>query len=244
MVIDYIVNLAMLDDERPLDSLADGCHADGAVRFPEDYDQWFPILSFDGSRVTITRPTDAMETTVIQPVRVPSTAVHPSMTRGTGEGSSGPGAGGWVHPSMTRGTSTVPGKVGDGSATQTSTTSTNGHHDAGSPAGVGSRSIGDTVWLQMSKRSEIQTTDGRMIKLAPTTSRTDASDQSANSLAGPVESAGKRAAMEASAEARSERVAERHRAMVERRKRRLRATIVVSAVVTVISLIALIASIA
>lgn len=217
MVIDYIVNLAMLDDERPLDSLADGCHADDAVRFPEDYDQWFPILSFDGSRVTITRPTDTMETTVIQPVHVPSTAVHPSMTQGT---------------------STVSGTVDDRSATQTSTTSTNGRHDAGSPAGVGPRPIEDTVWLQMRKRSEIQTTDGRMIKLVPTTSHTDASNQSANSLAGLVESTTK-----GTAEARSVRVEERHRAMVERRARRLRATIVVSAVVTAISLVALIASI-
>lgn len=212
----------MLDDERPLDSLANGCHADDAVRFPEDYDQWFPILSFDGSRVMITRPTDAMETTVMQPAHAPSTAVHPSMTQGD---------------------ATVPGKVEDGSATQTSATSTNGHHDAGSPAGVGPRSIGDTVWLQMRKRSEIQTTDGRMIELVTTTSHTDASNQNANSLAGIVESTGDRAA-KGTAEARSKRVAERHRAMVERRKRRLRVTIVVSTVVTAISLVALIASIA
>lgn len=212
----------MLDDERPLDSLANDCHADDAVRFPEDYGQWFPILSFDGSRVMITRPTDAMETTVMQPAHTPSTAVHPSMTQCT---------------------STVPGKVDDGSAAETSATSTNGHHDAGSPAGVGPRSIGDTVWLQMRKRSEIQTTDGRMIELVTTTSHTDVSNQNANSLAGIVESTGDRAA-KGTAEARSKRVAERHRAMVERRKRRLRVTIVVSTVVTAISLVALIASIA
>lgn len=214
----------MLDDERPLDPLANSSHADAAIRFPEDYDQWFPSLSFDGSRVYVTRPTDAMETTIMQPVRAPSPAVSPSMTQGA---------------------PTVPRKVDDGSATQTPTPSTNEHHDGdGRPAGVEPRSIGDTVWLQMRKRSEIQTTDGRMIKLVPTAFHTDASNQSAGSLAGLVESTEERAAMEASAEARSGRAAERHRAMVERRKRRLHTTIMVSAITTTISIVALIASIA
>ena len=106
------------------------------------------------------------------------------------------------------------------------------------------RSIEDTVWLQMRKRSEIQTTDGRMIKLVPTAFHADASNQSAGSLAGLVESTEERAAMEASAGARSSRAAERHRAMVERRKRRLHTTIMVSAITTTISIVALIASIA
>lgn len=213
----------MLDDERPLDSLANGCHADDAVRFPEDYDQWFPILSFDGSRVTITRPTDAMETTVMQPVRVPSPPA--------------------VQPSAVPSGSTVS-KINDGDTTHTPTSSTSEDHDSdNSAAKAETRSIEDTVWLQMRKRSEIQTTDGRMIKLAPTTSHADASNQSANSLADLVESTAERAAKGA-AEARSVRVEERHRAMVERRARRLRVTIVVSAVVTAISLVALVASIA
>lgn len=208
----------MLDDERPLDSLVNGCHADDAVRFPEDYDQWFPILSFDGSRVTITRPTDAMETTVIQPVRVPSPAA--------------------VQPSAVSSGSTVS-KINDGDTTHTPPPSTSEDHDSdNSTDNVETRSIEDTVWLQMRRRSEIQTTDGRMIKLVPTTSH-----QSANSLAGLVESTAERAA-KGTAETRSGRVEERYRAMVERRKRRLRATIVVSAVVTVISLVALVVSIA
>lgn len=214
----------MLDDEHPLNPLEAAPQDDEATSL-SDYDQWFPILSFDGSRVTITRPTDAMGTTIIQPVRVSS-----------------PPAG---HPSAVPSGSTVS-KINDGDTAHTHTPppSTSEDHDSNnSTNNVETRSIGDTVWLQMRKRSEIQTTDGRMIKLVPITSHSDASNQSANSLAGLVESTAERVA-KGTAEARSGRVEERHRAMVERRKRKLRATIVVSAVVTAISLVALVASIA
>ena len=211
----------MLDDEHSLNPLEAAPQDDEATSL-SDYDQWFPILSFDGSRVTITRPTDAMETTVIQPVRVPSPPAP--------------------QPSAMSSGSTVS-KINDGDTTHTPPSTSEDHDSDNSAANVETRSIEDTVWLQMRKRSEIQTTDGRMIKLVPTTSHADASNQSANSLVGLVESTAERA-VKGTAEARSVRVEEKHRAMVERRARRLRITIVVSAVVTAISLVALVASIA
>ena len=108
----------------------------GSFSHLENWEQWFPSLTFDGYRVKKTRPTDYIETTVMQPVKLLS----------TGSGSATTGA-----------TSTQPHSDDDILA------STDHPAEAVDP----STHDGDTLWLQMGRRSSIKTTDGSVTPLAP-----------------------------------------------------------------------------
>lgn len=174
----YIVSLAMTDDERVMDTGT--APSTDPFSHLEDYEQWFPSLTFDGYRVKRTRPTDYIETTVMQPVGSASTE------RSSRQGSA--------------------------------------HDDPPSlPSSRGSASThaGDTLWLQMNRRSSIRTTDGSVTLLAP---RGDSR---------PVGS-----------ETERKRVAERkYERTVMRRKRTLTLMALASSIVTVASLVALTATI-
>lgn len=193
----------MIEDERPVDLPADvsaGVEDNGDLD-PLAFDQWLPSLSFDGERVQITRPTDDMETIVMQPVKAPQPSGLKREINGTGDHENDGG---------------VAGSQADdpGDAIR---------HDA-SPC------IDDTMWLQMSKRTVIKTTDGATVDLEPSGS-TELARLVEATTAGQI------------AEKTKARREARWQATVKRRERRLKTMIAVSVVVGVVSLVALVTSI-
>lgn len=160
-----------------------------------DYEQWFPSLTFDGYRVRRTRPTDYIETAVMQPVGTASTE----------------------SPSR-QGSANAPLRQG----------SANDDPPSLSPSmGSASAHAGDTLWLQMDRRSSIKTTDGSVTTLMPRVDSRPASIEAERRL---------KAERRQEAERKYERT-------IRRRRRALTLTALASSIVTVASLAALVATI-
>ena len=187
----YIVSLAMTDDERSMDTGT--APPTGSFSHLEDYEQWFPSLTFDGYRVKKTRPTDYIETTVMQPVVSASTGA--SLT--------------------TAGSHSSRAHVDDRAPESPDHPA---EVEAPSPHG------GDTLWLQMGRRSSIRTADGSVTPLAPRVDSRQASDG-----AGQTE--------------REHESKRKYDHTVRRRKQALTLMALASSIVTVASLAALAATI-
>lgn len=171
----------MTDDERSMD--VGTAPSTDPFSHLEDYEQWFPSLTFDGHRVRRTRPTDYIETTVMQPVG--SDPIEPPSRQGSS------------------------------------------HDDPPSlPPSRGSASAhaGDTLWLQMDRRSSIRTTDGSVTLLAP---RGDS----------------RPAGIEAGRAERRREAENKYERTVRRRRQTLMLTAIASSIVTVASVVALVATI-
>lgn len=178
----------MTDDERSMDT--ETAPSTDLFTHLEDYEQWFPSLTFDGHRVKKIRPTDYIETTAMQPVVSASTGA--SLT--------------------TAGSPSSKSHVDDRAPEAP---------DHPAEVGVPSSHGGDTLWLQMDRRSSIKTTDGSVTPLAP---RVDSQP----------------AGVEAEREREAERKYER---TVRRRKQTLTLIALVSSIVTIASVVALVATI-